>query len=43
MDHPIPFRPEAHAVYDPLRMGKATLYASDHLGLVATVEVPERG
>jgi len=31
MDHPIPFRPEAHAVYDPLRMGKATLYASDHL------------
>ena len=31
MDHPIPFRPEEHAVYDPLRMGKATLYASDRL------------
>ena len=31
MDHPIPIRPADHAVYDPSRMGKATLYQSDRL------------
>ena len=31
MEHPRAFRPEEHAVYDPLKMGKATLYQSDHL------------
>lgn len=31
MDHPTPFRPEDHAVYDSGRMGKATLYQSDRL------------
>lgn len=31
MDHPLPIRPADHAVYDPLRMGKATLYQSEHL------------
>jgi mannose-6-phosphate isomerase-like protein (cupin superfamily) len=31
MDHPTPFRPEDHAVYDPQKMGKATLFQSDRL------------
>jgi len=31
MDHPIPIRPEEHAVYDSERMGKATLFQSDRL------------
>jgi len=30
-DHPAPFRPEDHAVYDSERMGKATLFQSDRL------------
>ena len=31
MTHPTPFRPEAHAVYDPVKMGKATLFQSERL------------
>jgi mannose-6-phosphate isomerase-like protein (cupin superfamily) len=31
MDHPTPFRPEDHAVYDDARMGKATLFQSDRM------------
>jgi len=31
MNHPTPFRPEDHAVYDPERMGKSTLFQSDRL------------
>jgi mannose-6-phosphate isomerase-like protein (cupin superfamily) len=31
MDHPTPIRPADHAVYDPVKMGKATLYQSDRL------------
>jgi mannose-6-phosphate isomerase-like protein (cupin superfamily) len=31
MDHPAPFRPEDHAVYDSGRMGKSTLFQSDRL------------
>lgn len=31
MNHPTPIRPEEHAVYDPERMGKATLFQSDRL------------
>jgi quercetin dioxygenase-like cupin family protein len=31
MDHPAPFRPEDHAVYDSQKMGKATLFQSDRL------------
>lgn len=31
MDHPTPFRPEQHAVFDPERMGKSTLFRSDRL------------
>ena len=31
MDHPLPFRPEDHAVYDSQKMGKATLFQSDHM------------
>jgi mannose-6-phosphate isomerase-like protein (cupin superfamily) len=31
MDYPIPIRPADHAVYDPVKMGKATLYQSDRL------------
>ncbi len=31
MDHPTVFRPEDHAVYDPERMGKSTLFHSDRL------------
>lgn len=31
MEHPVPFRPEEHAVWDSARMGKATLYQSDRV------------
>lgn len=31
MDHPTPFRPDQHAVFDPDRMGKSTLFRSDRL------------
>jgi len=31
MDHPTPFRPEKHAVFDEERMGKATLFRSDRM------------
>ena len=31
MDHPLPFRPEDHAVYDSQKMGKATLFQSDRM------------
>lgn len=31
MNHPTPFRPEEHAVYDDGRMGKSTLFQSDRL------------
>jgi quercetin dioxygenase-like cupin family protein len=31
MDHPTPIRPEEHAVYDPARMGKSTLFQSERL------------
>jgi len=31
MNHPMPFRPEEHAVYDDGRMGKSTLFQSDRL------------
>jgi len=31
MDHPTPLRPREHAVFSPEKMGKATLYRSDHL------------
>jgi quercetin dioxygenase-like cupin family protein len=31
MDHPTPIRPADHAVYGPVKMGKATLYQSDRL------------
>ena len=31
MDHPAPIRPEEHAVYDPARMGKSTLFQSERL------------
>jgi mannose-6-phosphate isomerase-like protein (cupin superfamily) len=31
MAHPILFRPEDFAVYDPERMGKSTLFQSDRL------------
>lgn len=31
MDHPIPFRPEEHAVWDSRKMGKATLFQSERL------------
>jgi quercetin dioxygenase-like cupin family protein len=31
MDHPAPFRPEEFAIYQPDRMGKSTLFASDRL------------
>lgn len=30
-DHPVPFRPEDHAVYDDEKMGKATLFQSDRI------------
>ena len=31
MDHPAPFRPDDHAVYDSGRMGKSTLFESERL------------
>jgi quercetin dioxygenase-like cupin family protein len=31
LDHPVPIRPEEHAVYDPERMGKSTLFQSERL------------
>ncbi|MDP9121202.1 MAG: cupin domain-containing protein [Acidobacteriota bacterium] len=31
MNHPTPIRPEDHAVYDTVRMGKSTLFQSDRL------------
>lgn len=31
MDHPTPFRPERHAVFDPERMGKSTLFQSERI------------
>lgn len=31
MDHPTPFRPEQHATFAEDRMGKSTLFRSDHL------------
>jgi mannose-6-phosphate isomerase-like protein (cupin superfamily) len=31
MDHPVPFRPAERATWDPLKMGKATLFQSDRL------------
>lgn len=31
MEHPVPFRPEDHATYDPGKMGKSTLFQSERL------------
>lgn len=31
MDHPSVIRPEQHGVYDPKKMGKATLFESERL------------
>ena len=31
MEHPVPFQPDEHAVWDASRMGKATLYQSARL------------
>ena len=31
MDHPIPLRPEDHAVFSSEKMGKATLFESDRI------------
>jgi quercetin dioxygenase-like cupin family protein len=31
MDYPTPIRPEQHAVYDPERMGKSTLFQSERM------------
>jgi mannose-6-phosphate isomerase-like protein (cupin superfamily) len=31
MEHPRSIRPEEHAVFHPEKMGKATLYLSDHV------------
>lgn len=31
MEHPVPFRPEEHAVWDAQKMGKATLFQSERL------------
>ena len=31
MNHPTAFRPESHAVFNPEKMAKATLYRSDRL------------
>lgn len=31
MDHPLPFHPENHAVYDSERMGKTTLFESERI------------
>lgn len=31
MNHPTPFRPEEHAVYDEGRMGKSTIFQSERV------------
>ena len=31
MEHPSAIRPEAHAVFDPAKMGKATLFRSERV------------
>jgi mannose-6-phosphate isomerase-like protein (cupin superfamily) len=31
MEHPVPFRPEEYAIYDPGKMGKSTLFQSERL------------
>ena len=31
MDHPTTFRPEDHAVYNPEKMGKSTLFSSERI------------
>ena len=31
MDHPEAFRPEDHAVYNPEKMGKSTLFSSERI------------
>jgi len=31
LNHPTPIRPEEHAVYDPAKMGKSTLFQSERL------------
>jgi mannose-6-phosphate isomerase-like protein (cupin superfamily) len=31
LEHPVPIRPEEHAVYDAERMGKSTLFQSERL------------
>ena len=31
MEHPTIFRPAEHAVFNPEKMGKATLFQSDHM------------
>lgn len=31
MEHPRPFRPEERAVFDPAKMGKATLFQSERM------------
>ncbi|HVR07652.1 MAG TPA: cupin domain-containing protein [Thermoanaerobaculia bacterium] len=31
IEHPLPIRPEEHAVYDGAKMGKATLFQSERL------------
>ena len=31
MEHPIPINPRDHAVYSPDRMGKSTIFQSDHV------------
>jgi quercetin dioxygenase-like cupin family protein len=31
MEHPIPIHPRDHAVYSPERMGKSTLFKSEHV------------
>jgi mannose-6-phosphate isomerase-like protein (cupin superfamily) len=31
LEHPTPIRPEEHAVFDPTRMGKSTLFQSERL------------
>ena len=31
MEHPAAIRPEEHAVFDPEKMGKSTIFRSDHM------------
>ncbi|NNL67628.1 MAG: cupin domain-containing protein [Myxococcales bacterium] len=31
LDHPVPIRPEDHAVYDAAKMGKATIFRSERV------------